>query len=149
MSKKAQGKNTKPKKANLPKEATSSTDLSPRQKAFLSAYLECGSVARAARAAKIYRTSHYNWLSRSPEYREAFYRARDRLADLLLDEAFERALNGSDRLLEFLLKGLKPELNSQRVEIATSGSALGAIAVWQLSDEQLDEEIKRYRKVIE
>jgi len=124
-------------------------NLTPKQAAFLAAYRESGSVTVAAKAAKIHRRTHYDWLEHEP-YRSDFFKARENLAELLLDEAIQRAVAGSDRLLEFLLKGLKPEIfNRQRVEITPSGPGMAGLAVWQLSDEQLEEEIRRFRRVCE
>lgn len=124
--------------------------LPPKQRAFLGAYVESGSVAAAARAAGVHRTTHYEWWERDAAYREAFAQARERLADLLVDEAFRRALEGSDRLLEFLLKGLRPEVfNRHRVEVSPGGPGVGTLAVWQMSDADLEAEIDRYRKVLD
>jgi len=124
-------------------------NLTPKQLAFLAAYRESGSVSAAAKAAKVNRRTHYDWLAHEP-YKREFLKVREGLAELLLDQAIERALAGSDRLLEFLLKGLKPEIfNRQRVEISPSGPGLAGLAIWQLSDEQLEEEIRKVRRVCE
>jgi hypothetical protein len=123
--------------------------LTPKQSAFLAAYRESGSLSAAARAAKINRLTHYDWLQHEP-YRTEFMKARQDMAELLLDEAIDRAIAGSDRLLEFLLRGLKPELfNRQRVEITPSGPGLAGMAIWQLSDEQLEEEIRKCERAIQ
>lgn len=124
-------------------------NLTPKQVAFLTAYRESGSVSRAAKAAKITRRTHYDWLEHEP-YRSEFLKAREAAAELLLDEAIDRAVDGSDRLLEFLLKGFKPEIfNRQRVEISPSGPGLAGMAIWQWSDEQLEEEIRKCRRIID
>jgi len=144
-------KGTSPPKRKSSSRATeqpeNSAILTPKQAAFLKAYRDCGVLSEAARVANVNRTSHYEWLQTSPAYVQAFAQVQERLTDLLLDEAFRRALAGSDRLLEFLLKGLKPEVfNRQRVEIQASGGT-GMMAVWQMSDDELDEEIRRYRRI--
>ena len=101
-----------------------------RQRAFIEALADCGSVASAARAVGMSESSAYR-LRRSPGA-EAFDRAWgaaiDAAAKKLLDAAFERALVGtdepvfdrdgnrvgrrlrqSDRLLMFLLRAYGPD----------------------------------------
>lgn len=147
MAKKRKAPTKRQSPSRAAKQAEHSATLTPKQAAFLAAYRDRGVVSDAARAAKVNRTSHYEWLESSPAYVQAFAEAQERLTDLLLDEAVRRAFAGSDRLLEFLLKGLKPEVfNRQRVEIQASGGT-GMMAVWQMSDDELDEEIRRYRKI--
>lgn len=122
--------------------------LTPRQRKFLQAYEETASISQAARAANIHRSTHYQWL-KDEAYRRAFQEIQATLGDLLLDEAVRRALAGSDQLLQFLLRGLKPEIfNRQQVEVIPPIGFTG-MAVWQLSDEQLEEEIRRCRRVLD
>ncbi len=144
------GKKTRESNDQSPpqKKAAGEVALTAKQTAFLAAYAQCGVVSDAARAAGINRTTHYQWLEQSAEYAAAFAQSQQRLADLLVDEAVRRALAGSDRLLEFLLKGLKPEMfNRQQVEVQAPGG-LAMVAVWQMSDDELEEEISRYQRII-
>jgi len=128
--------------------AAEAAPLAPRRRAFLAAYEETASISQAARAARIHRSTHYQWL-RDEDYRRRFLEIQAALGDLLFDEAVRRALAGSDQLLQFLLRGLKPEVfNRQQVEVLPPGGFAG-MAVWQLSDEQLEEEIRRCRRVAE
>jgi hypothetical protein len=109
---------------------------SPR--AFLAAYAETCSVTRAAKAAKIDRSTHYAWLTSDEEYRNAFAEAREQAADTLEDEAVRRAHEGvqrpvtvagqkvlvreySDTLLIFLLKAIRPEKYRERSEVTVPG----------------------------
>jgi hypothetical protein len=95
------------------------------QQAFLAAYSETCSITSAARAAKLNRASHYEWLARDEEYRKVFAKAHEQAADALEDEAVRRAHEGtekpitvagereivreySDTLLIFLLKAIRP-----------------------------------------
>jgi hypothetical protein len=97
----------------------------PRQRAFLAAYAECGSVSRAAKSAEISRRSHYDWLARNPDYSDAFRRTQMMAYDSLHDEAVRRAMGFevpvyyrgkmictkqvySDRLLIALLQRIEP-----------------------------------------
>lgn len=148
MAKKAVSRNQARKTQSPPEPARDLGGLSPRQRAFLQAYEQCPSVAEAARQAKIHRSTHYQWL-KDEAYRRHFQEIQATLGDVLLDEAVTRALAGSDQLLQFLLRGLKPELfNRQQVEVVPP-SGFAGVAVWQLSDEQLEEEIRRCRRILD
>jgi hypothetical protein len=52
---------------------------------------------RACEATKVGRSSHYRWLKRDAEYREAFAVAKEEVADLLEAEAFRRAVEGVEK----------------------------------------------------
>ena len=71
------------------------------QKAFLNAYRESACVIRAARAAKIDRTTHYLWMSKEPGYVERFEETRRQAVDVLTAEATRRAKDGIRRLKFF------------------------------------------------
>jgi hypothetical protein len=102
-----------------------------------------GQVAAAARAAKIARTIHYEWLKDEPPYAEAYERAKIQAAEVLESEAIRRAKEGvyepiyykgrqcgkvlryPDGLMQFLLRGAKPEKYREKVEhTGADGSAL-------------------------
>jgi transposase len=68
-----------------------------RQAAFCAAFAECGSIQRAADAVGVHRSVHYLWLKEHPEYAEAFGEARVQAADLLVEEARRRAVEGVQR----------------------------------------------------
>ena len=91
-----------------------------KKAAFLEAYVRCGVLSEAARAAGVERTTHYWWLRHDPEYAEAFAEAERQAGDLLVEEARRRAFKGSDLLLIFLIKGIFPERyrDNYRVEHA-------------------------------
>ncbi|HEX6983959.1 MAG TPA: hypothetical protein VF170_01220 [Planctomycetaceae bacterium] len=129
-------------------DAESRPGLRPKQRAFLAAYRECGTIAGASRAAEVGRRTHYEWLGSDPAYRAAFADAREEAGELLEAEARRRALDGvrrmkfgrdgkplidpgtgepyveheySDVLLIFLLKGAMPEKYRERAELNVSG----------------------------
>jgi hypothetical protein len=114
-------------------------------RAFLAAYRETASITRAAKAAKIDRTMHYRWIEKSPAYKKAFERAQEHAAQVLEDEAVRRATEGtlepvfyqgkkrgsvrrySDGLMQFLLRGFRPQRYAARTEISgPSGGPLDA-----------------------
>ena len=107
-----------------------------KKKAFLAAFRKTGNVRLACEAAEVGRSSHYRWLETDAAYEEAFELAKEDAADILEAEAKRRAIEGvlepvgfykgepgghvrrySDTLLIFLLKGLRPEVYRERVEV--------------------------------
>ncbi|NPV93562.1 MAG: hypothetical protein HPY50_22630 [Firmicutes bacterium] len=67
------------------------------QTAFLSTYVKCGNVTRAAKQVGIGRATHYNWLKTDRRYREAFEMVGSAVFDLLYREAVRRAVDGVER----------------------------------------------------
>ena len=109
-----------------------------RKKAFLTAFARLGFIGAAARAAKVSRTIHYEWL-RDPEYRKEFDEAQEVYIEGMESEADRRAVQGTDRpvfhkgeqcgavkefsdtLLIFRLKALRPEVYRELREVKHSG----------------------------
>jgi hypothetical protein len=101
---------------------------------FLAAYRQTASITKAAAAAKVDRTIHYRWLH-NEAYKAAFAAAQEEAAQVLEDEAVRRATEGtlepvyyqglkvgavrrySDGLMQFLLRGFKPQKYSAKAEI--------------------------------
>ena len=125
-----------------------------KKKAFLAAFRETGNVRLACEAAEVGRSSHYRWLDQDREYREAFDLAKEDAADILEAEAKRRAVVGVeepagwykgepggvvrkyfDTLLIFLLKGLRPEVYRERMEVR---GFLGKIDFNTLSNEVIE-----------
>ncbi|MGI9069134.1 MAG: hypothetical protein ACR2HX_22370 [Pyrinomonadaceae bacterium] len=79
------------------------------QKAFLAALENTGSVTAAAEAAGVHRTAAYKIRQTHKEFSQQWDEAIDQAADTLEDEARKRAFAGSDLLLMFLLKGIRPQ----------------------------------------
>ncbi len=107
------------------------------KEAFLEAYPKTANVQEACHAAGISRKQHYTWLQDDPLYAARYKDAQAAVVDSLEKEAIRRARDGydepvyykgaqvgevrkfSDLLLIFLLKGLKPEVYRERVQIDT------------------------------
>lgn len=85
-----------------------------KKRAFLTHFADHGSVSTAAELSGINRWTHYHWLKNDSDYQEAFHDAEKSAVSSLEDEARKRAIGGSDTLLIFLLKGLRPERFSDR-----------------------------------
>jgi hypothetical protein len=79
------------------------------EKAFLAALEQTGSVTQAAETAKIGRCAVYDHKRRDPVFAALWEQALDAGADALEDEARKRAFAGSDVLLMFMLKGIRPQ----------------------------------------
>lgn len=71
------------------------TGTQARQAAFLAAFAETASITRAAKAAKVHRRLHYDWLL-DPDYAARFATAGEQAAEILEDEAIRRAVDGVD-----------------------------------------------------
>lgn len=97
---------------------------SPKKRAFLKAFARIGFVVKAARAAKIHFSSHYEWLKSDATYAAAFEEAREACIETLEAEAYRRATDKkkpSDVLLIFLLKAARPEVYREVKELKHSG----------------------------
>ena len=79
------------------------------EKAFLAALENTGSVTAAAESAGISRVRAYECRKLYPAFNRQWDEALDMAADVLEDEASKRAFNGSDVLLMFMLKGIRPQ----------------------------------------
>lgn len=106
------------------------------QAAFLAAFEVGGNLTESAEAAGVTRAAHYWWLSdesaNKDDYAKAFEIAEQKSIDALEREARKRALEGweepvffkgmqvavvikkSDRMLELLLQGKRPDVYSKR-----------------------------------
>lgn len=98
-------------------------------KAFLAAYKTCGNVSAACHAARVGRTCFYSWLKKDADFCQRYHEAGEDAADALELEARRRACAGSDVLLIFLLKGLRPEKFRERFDTRVAGPTGGAVEV--------------------
>jgi hypothetical protein len=109
----------------------------------------CGRVDIACERCNIDRSTHYDWLKRFPDYKEAFDAVRAETAQILEDEAWRRAVEGtekpiyqggrlvgtvreySDSLMTWLLRGLNPQRYGERMEVTgnASGPAIQVIVM--------------------
>ncbi|HEX7128300.1 MAG TPA: hypothetical protein VF406_21315 [Thermodesulfobacteriota bacterium] len=88
-------------RARAAAEAAVAEITDPRQHAFLVAFATCANITRAAAAAGIHRDTHYAWhQAEGPAgdaYRAAFARARLIARDVLRDQAYHLAVEGTMR----------------------------------------------------
>ena len=107
-----------------------------KQQAFLAAYAKTGSLTQAARQAKCHRASHYDWLA-DPDYADAFQQAQEQAVEGLESEARKRAMRGSDLLLMFLLKSLRPAVYRDNFKGEVNISKPTRVDLSKLTDDQL------------
>ena len=68
--------------------------LTMKQQAFLKMYAELGTVKATARAVGVDAKSHYHWLQRDAHYGKCFALSECEAADILMQEARRRAIEG-------------------------------------------------------
>lgn len=68
--------------------------MADRKRAFLAAFAVIGRINKAAKAARVDRSQHYDWLRDDPAYPSRFAEAQLRAGDAAEDEAVERAMEG-------------------------------------------------------
>lgn len=124
-----------------------------RQDAFLEAYEKFGRIDYASSAAGIGCRTHYYWMAHDPSYPPRFKESEAIGLQALRDEAKKRAFEGSDRLIEFLLKGLDPATFGDRMKAELTGANGGPIQVQaerlqKLSIEELEALQALQQKVI-
>jgi hypothetical protein len=76
-----------------------------------------GNVRLAADAVGVDRSTPYVRAARDPAFAAAWARAREDAIDTLEAEARRRALSGSDQLLMFLLRSLRPTLYRETLDV--------------------------------
>ena len=87
-----------------------------RKKELLAAYEEFCTVTAACRKVGLSRQTWYAWKGEDEKFAEDVGHAEESVADSLEEEAIRRARDGSDTLLIFLLKGLRPHRYKDRYE---------------------------------
>jgi hypothetical protein len=81
---------------------------------FLQTLGETGNITETCRALELHRPSMYEWRAADRSFAAAWDAALELGADSLEDEARRRALAGSDPLIIFMLRALKPEKYRER-----------------------------------
>lgn len=95
---------------------TAQTAQQKKKDGALQAYVVCGTVTGACEAAGIGRRTWYDWIRDDQTFAAAVEESKDAVADSLEQRAIERALGGSDTLMIFLLKSLRPDKFKERKE---------------------------------
>ena len=87
------------------------------------------SIAAACSAAGIGRTMFFEWRRDDPEFAEQCEAAIEQGTDKLEDIARQRAAEGSDTLLIFLLKGRRPDKYRENIRQSIDMDVKGALTV--------------------
>lgn len=126
---------------------TNATDATPEkewQPRFLEAFAETGMVSQACRIAGINRSTAYRARQRNETFALAWADVEERATEELESVARQRAVDGSDTLMIFLLKARRPETYRENVKIEHGGHIRQDLST--LSTEELRE---RARALIE
>ena len=81
---------------------------------FLETFRNSGNLRAACEYASVARQTVDAAIKRDKEFAALYEQAENDAVDLLTAEAWNRAQNGSDRLLEFLLKSLRKEVYADK-----------------------------------
>ena len=106
---------------------TSRTDRA--REIFLTTLRDTCNVSASARAAKMGRRTVYDWRDADPEFAAAWDEAEEEAVDDLEKVARDRAIDGSDRMMEILLKAHRPEKYVERMRSEISGPGGSPIAI--------------------
>jgi hypothetical protein len=96
---------------------------------FLKAFAETGRVGLACEVAGISRATSYKARQADEDFALQWAEVERTFLDALERKAYERALDGSDRLLEFLLKAHRPEVYGERTRIEHSGGIDSSVRI--------------------
>jgi len=102
--------------ARIPQAGAMSPFDPVRQALFLQALKDKPIVGRAARRAGVTVATAYRMRKRSPVFAAAWDESLCAGVDTLEECAIDRALSKSDKLLEMLLKGMRPETYREKVD---------------------------------
>lgn len=88
-----------------------------QKRAYITVLGETGSPSKAAKAAHITQRVVQSWRENDEDFLIQSDDAMESLIDGLEEVAFQRAREGSDRLVEFLLKSNRPHKYRERMQI--------------------------------
>lgn len=94
-------------------EFTGDNSTVEKKRAFVEAYREHGSIYHAAIAAKIHRTTYYNWVDRDPQFQQAVEDSKEDCSDQVESSVFKKAINGSTLDAIFYLKAHRPKFRDR------------------------------------
>ena len=87
--------------------------LTGAQRTALRAFQEAGNVTSACKAAGINRTTFHNWRKNYPVFNELADMLYEAVYDNLEETALNRAQDGSDSMLQFMLKAHRAKYRDQ------------------------------------
>lgn len=87
-----------------------------RKQKALRVYMLGGTISDACKAAKVTRQTWLNWKAKDQKFNDLVETFYEHSTDLLEQEAERRALEGSDQLLTFLLKGRRRQTYGDKLQ---------------------------------
>lgn len=112
------------------------TDRTDRaRETFLAELRVTCNVSHSARAAGVGRRTVYDWREADPVFAEAWVDAEEEAVDALELAARNRAIDGSDRMMEILLKAHRPEKYVERVKSEHSGNLTISAPTYRVVEE--------------
>lgn len=108
------------------------------EKDWLAAYEEHGTVVAACKAVGISRQTAYTHRKDDEAFAAAWDKLENAVTELLEKTAVERALEGSDRLMEFMLKARRPSVYRESVNVKHGGKVGVAVEVEEGVNEAID-----------
>ena len=122
------------KRTNRAPKKTTAPDWSPR---FLARLAETGNILAACRAVGISRSTVYDRRDGDQAFAALMASALEDAIDDLEEEARQRARDGSDVLLMFLLKAHRPEKYRERHEVKHQGEIRHTVRAEDMTDDEL------------
>lgn len=129
--------------------ATLTHSAQEKREAFLTAIADGQTVTQAAELVDVPRRTVYNWKRDDPVFAASWEECYDVGTDYLERVAQERAVNGSDLLLIFLLKGRRPGKYRDNVRHEVTGAGGGPIEFAVAAKEAREQLISRTTAIAE
>lgn len=112
---------------------TRTTRTDRAREIFLKEMRETCNVSHSARTSGVGRRTVYDWRDAEPDFAAAWDDAEQEAMDHLEKVARDRAIDGSDRMLEILLKAHRPEKFTDRLKNEHTGKDGAAIQIEQVN----------------
>lgn len=113
---------------------------------FITAVAQHGNVRQGCIAAQISRSNAYHRRETDPEFAAAWDEALENFSDLLEGVYTQRAIEQSDRAIEFLLKANRPEKYGDKSKLEITGKNGGPLQMTTPALEQAQQELAEWRK---
>lgn len=91
-------------------------------KRVLVEYVKCGVIGTACDYAGVRRKTHTEWMHKYDVYRERFEELKEKFVDGIEVVGMEKARNGSDSMIQFMLKAHRREIYGDKSQVELAGS---------------------------
>ena len=100
-----------------------------QKEVFLKCLANGDSIRSASEQVKVVRQTVYNWKENDEEFAAAWDEAMEAGIERLEDAAYNRAMEGSDTLMIFLLKAKRPKVYSDKQRLEHTGADGGPLSI--------------------